>query len=384
MLYDVVILGAGAAGLMCAAWLNEHSSLTVCVIEGNARPGMKVRISGGGKCNLTNTHVGPENYLGDPVLVDAVLSRFGRDDLLNYVRRDGCEPVVRKGRYYFCPHSAQELVDLLVRRASKSRLLYGRVIKAVAPSAEGFKVQTSDETVRGRRVVVATGGKSYATVGATDVGATIAQGLGHTVMPFRPALAGLTLQKAQFWMKALSGISFPVTIRIGEKRLRENMLFAHRGISGPAILSASLYWEKGTIAIDFLDGIPLAPLLERGGQKNMTTVLPLPKRFCTALLQHLQIPDVPCHRLTPDQKRSIAMVSDYRFAPAGTFGFTKAEVSKGGIVAEELSVPHCESRRVRGLYMIGEVVDVTGELGGYNFQWAFASAVCAAEHIIKM
>lgn len=381
MVYDVVILGAGAAGLMCAAWLNEHSGLSVCVIEGNARPGMKIRISGGGKCNLTNTRVGPENYLGDPALVQAVLSRFGRDDLLRYVRRDGCEPVVRKGRYYFCPHSAQELVDLLVGRASKSRFFFDRSIKEVVPDAEGFRVQTSGETVRGRRVVVATGGKSYATVGATEIGVMIAQALGHAVVPFRPALAGLTLQKAQFWMKELSGISFPVTIRVGDKCLREDMLFAHRGISGPAVLSASLYWEKGTIAIDFLDGKPVASLLERGGKKKISTALPLPKRFCSALLQHLDIPDVPCDRLSPEQKVRIETAANYRFAPAGTFGFTKAEVSKGGIAGEELSVPHCESRRVSGLYLIGEVVDVTGELGGYNFQWAFASAVCAAEHI---
>lgn len=210
-----------------------------------------------------------------------------------------------------------------------------------------------------------------------------AAAFGIETVPFRPALVGLTLQKEQFWMKALTGISFPVTIRVGEKRLREDMLFAHKGISGPAVLSASLYWEKGQIAIDFLDGEAVATLLRKGGNKKGSTALPLPKRFVAAYLDAHGLPDKPCSALNAQERTALEQLGDYRFAPAGSFGFTKAEVSRGGVRAEALDPFSCEVRQVPGLYFTGEVVDVTGELGGYNFQWAFASAVAAANHIIR-
>lgn len=384
MEFDVAILGGGAAGLMCAAWLNAHSTLRVGVIEGNAKPGAKIRISGGGKCNLTNISVTEEHYLGDTALVAEVLKRFDNRALLEWVGARGCRPVLRKGRYYFCPHSAQELIDILLRAARKSRLLTGQKITGVKKSGSRFTITTAAETITSKQVVVATGGASYATVGASDIGLKIAQSFGIAILPFRPALAGMTLQKEQFWMKALSGISLPVTIRVADKTLREDMLFAHRGISGPAVLSASLYWEKGVIEIDFLDGRAVQPLIDRGGNKRVSTALPLPRRFVSAMLEHLDVPDVPCAALKADARSRLEVFGGYRFAPAGTFGFSKAEVSKGGVVCDRLNIPSCESREVDGLYFVGEVVDVTGELGGYNFQWAFSSAVCAAENILRI
>jgi hypothetical protein len=380
--YDVAILGGGAAGLMAAACLNENSALSVCIIEGNKKPGAKIRISGGGKCNLTNVTVSEHNYLGDETLVHDVLKRFDQEALLEWVRARGCKPVLRKGRYYFCPHSAQELIDILLASARDTRLFCEHRITGVQKEGDHFRVVTDKQAVTARKVVVATGGVSYASVGASDIGLKIADAFGIETVPFRPALAGLTLQKEQFWMKALTGISFPVTIRAGGKKLREDMLFAHRGISGPAVLSASLYWEKGTITIDFLDGKPLASLLKRGGNKKVSTALPLPKRFVAQFLEHLEMDDKPCSALNGEEKRRLHSLNEYTFAPAGTFGFTKAEVSKGGVACAELKHPSCESRKVEGLYFVGEAADVTGELGGYNFQWAFASGRCAAEDIM--
>ncbi|WP_345986090.1 aminoacetone oxidase family FAD-binding enzyme [Sulfurimonas sp. HSL-1656] len=381
MEYDVAILGGGAAGLMAAARLNERGGLSVCVVEGNAKPGAKIRISGGGKCNLTNVTVSEHNYLGDATLVRSVLKRFDDSALLNWVRARGCEPVVRKARYYFCPRSAEELIDILLKSAEGVRFFLGHKIETVRQKENGFFVTTDKTTLKARNVIVATGGVSYASVGATDIGLKIAESFGIETVPFRPALAGMTLQKEQFWMKDLSGISFPVTIHVGEKRLREDMLFAHRGISGPAVLSASLYWEKGTVTIDFLDGRSVEAVLKRGGNKKIATAIPLPKRFITAFLDALGVEDKPCSAVTAEEKVMLKTLNAYTFAPAGTFGFTKAEVSKGGVACNALQPYSCESRGVRGLYFVGEVVDVTGELGGYNFQWAFASGRCAADHI---
>lgn len=367
---------------MAAARLDECAGLSVCMVEGNNKPGAKIRISGGGKCNLTNVSVSERNYLGDESLVHEALERFDAAALLEWVRSRGCRPVLRKGRYYFCPHSAQELIDLLLADARNTRLFLDHRITGVRKEGGFFRIETDKRTLTARKVIVATGGVSYAHVGASDVGMKIADTFGIETVPFRPALAGLTLQKDQFWMKGLTGVSFPVTIRIGGKKLREDMLFAHRGISGPAVLSASLYWEKGTVTIDFLDGKPLAPLLGRGGNKKVSTALPLPRRFVAQFLEHVGIADKPCSALSREEKGLLQSLSEYTFAPAGTFGFTKAEVSKGGVACAELKHPSCESRKVEGLYFVGEVVDVTGELGGYNFQWAFASGRCAAEDIM--
>ena len=381
MEFDVAILGGGAAGLMAAARLNERGGLSVCVVEGNAKPGAKIRISGGGKCNITNVSVTEHNYLGDAALVRSVLKRFDDSALLKWVRARGCEPVVRKARYYFCPRSAQELIDILLKSAEGVRFFLGHKIETVRHDDEGFIVTTDKRTLKARNVIVATGGVSYASVGATDIGLKIAESFGIETVPFRPALAGMTLQKEQFWMKTLTGISFPVTIHVGEKRLREDMLFAHRGISGPAVLSASLYWEKGMITIDFLDGLSVEGMLKRGGNKKIATAIPLPKRFVTAFLDVLGVADKPCSAVTSEEKVMLKTLNAYTFAPAGTFGFTKAEVSKGGVACGALEPYSCESSGVRGLYFVGEVVDVTGELGGYNFQWAFASGRCAADDI---
>jgi predicted Rossmann fold flavoprotein len=198
------------------------------------------------------------------------------------------------------------------------------------------------------------------------------------VKKFTPALVGLTLQKEQFWMKELSGLSCFVEISVENRVLREEMLFAHKGISGPAVLSASLYWRKGELSINFLPKNDIKVLVKNGGKKLLSSVIPLPKRLSKALLSAIDMQDKECSRVQKSEVEQLARLHHYTFAPAGNFGFTKAEVSRGGIVADELEPQTLESKKVKGLYFIGEVVDITGELGGYNFQWAFSSAyVCA-------
>ncbi len=380
--FDVVILGGGASGLMCAAHLNRHSDLQVAVIEGNTKVGAKLKISGGGKCNITNVDVRPIHFLGDEDLIKSTLKHFSKEDLLRLLERHGLEPVIRKGRYYFCPKSSDEIISILKRLSGKSKFFYNEKIKSVSREDGGCRVQTDRGLYQSRHVVVATGGASFVTLGASDIGLKIAREFGHEIIAFAPSLVGLTLQPEQFWMKALSGVSLPTRIRVDDRVIEEDTLFAHRGISGPAVLSASLYWHKGMISIDFLPGQDILRLC--GGQKKqISTVMNLPKRFSKAFLEHLGMTDKPCNRLSSDELERLKQLHEYRFAPAGTFGFSKAEVSRGGVKSDEIDHKTMQSLKVEGLSFIGEVVDVTGELGGYNFQWAFSSAVVAADGIMR-
>ncbi len=379
--YDVVILGAGASGLMCAGWLRKNSALKIAVIEGNPKVGAKLKISGGGKCNITNVDVQAHHFLGDFDLVEAVLSMFSKEDLLEFLETRGLHPVIRKGRYYFCEKSADEIITLLMHECKGSDFYYNHKIVSVKKNG-CFSVTTDKGVFDADKVVVATGGISFKSVGATGVGVEIAQSVGHKVTEFAPALAGLTLQNEQFWMKELTGISFPVRIEIDGRVIEEDMLFAHRGISGPAVLSASLYWHRGTMQIDFLPDKNIVQAC-RGEKKQVSTVMGLPKRFCKLFLEHITVPDKPCDKLTEEDLTRLSRLHAYAFAPAGTFGFTKAEVSKGGVCTDELNHYTMESLKCDGLYFIGEVADVTGELGGYNFQWAFSSGVVAARAVAE-
>lgn len=376
--FDVIILGAGAGGLMCAAQLAEKTSLKIAIIEGNSKPALKLKASGGGKCNLTNVEVDASHFLGNESLVSNALRAFSKEALLEYFHNGGLRPVIRKDRYYFCPKSSDEVISILLGRSRGCEMLLGHKILSVAGNAP-FVVTTDKGKYSAQNIVVATGGASYKELGASDIGLKIAQEYGHKIIPFAPALVGLTLQPKEFWMKELSGISFPARIRVGEKLLEEDLLFAHKGISGPVVLSASLYWHRGEIALDFCPDLELEKLLKE--KKLLSTVLPLPKRFIKAFLEAISLDDKPCNRLSLDEREKLSKLQNYTMAPSGTFGMSKAEVCRGGLAHEELEIKTMESTRIKGLYFIGETVDVTGELGGYNFQWAFSSAVVAANAI---
>jgi hypothetical protein len=376
--YDILILGGGASGLMCAAQLSRDPWLRMAIVEGNNRPALKLKASGGGKCNLTNVDVDESHFLGDALMVKNALSVFPQKALLDYFHAGGLHPVIRKERYYFCPHSADEVIRILVGKIGACELLLGHKILSVR-GEKPFVVVTDKGELRAQKVVVATGGASYKELGASDIGLQIAQSYGIKTVPFAPALVGLTLQPREFWMKDLSGISFPARIGVAGKTLDEDLLFAHKGISGPVVLSASLYWHRGEIVIDFCPDCDLQKLLSE--KKLLSTALPLPKRFTKAFLDAVGVEDKPCNRLTSDEWEKLSTIRAYAMAPSGTFGMSKAEACRGGVACWELNPQTMESVNVKGLYFIGESVDVTGELGGYNFQWAFSSAVVCANAI---
>jgi predicted Rossmann fold flavoprotein len=374
--YDVIILGAGASGLMCAA--NLPKKMRVALIDSNEKPAKKLKISGGGKCNITNTSVKIDNFDGDAALISSVFKKFSQEDLLDFLDRNRVELQLRKGRYYFCKNTSDDIINVLKKNAKNSEIILNNTVLHVSKEQELFSITTDKNVYKAKKVVVATGGKSFQTLGASDIGVAIAKSFDISVKEFTPALVGLTLQKEQFWMKALSGLSCYVHVKVADKVLQEEMLFAHKGISGPAILSTSLYWKKGDISIDFL---PNKNILERvqKSKKLVSSVIPLPKRLSKALLAAISVTDKECSKLSKTEKERLKTLHNYTFAPAGNFGFSKAEVSRGGVLAEELTANSLESKKVKGLYFIGEVVDVTGELGGYNFQWAFSSAYACAK-----
>lgn len=378
--FDVIILGAGASGLMCAAQLREKSSLKVAIIDGNMKPALKIKASGGGKCNLTNIEVDSSHFLGDEKLVSHALEVFSQKALLNYFHNGGLRPVVRKERYYFCPKSSDEVISILLGKSHGCEMVMGHKIHSVEGRSP-FIVTTDKAKFSASKVVVATGGASYKELGASDIGLKIAQSYGHNVIPFAPALVGLTLQPKEFWMKELSGVSLRAHISVAGKTLDEDLLFAHKGISGPVVLSASLYWHRGEIMINFCPNVDLSNFKDE--KKLLSTALPLPKRFSKAFLDAIGLEDKPCNRLNADERAKLSLVQNYKMAPSGTFGLTKAEVCRGGVACEELEIDTMQSVKTNGLYFIGETVDVTGELGGYNFQWAFSSAVVCAMDIVK-
>jgi len=376
---EIAIVGAGASGLMTGAMLGAKD---VVIFEGNSKAGAKILVSGGGKCNVTNERVTPDHYLGDPDFVSAVLERFDQHAMLKWLKKRGLVPVMRKNGHYFCPQSASELLDILKRENSKHTTLLHEKIAHIEKKEGLFYLHGEKKSFRAKNVVIASGGLSFTLLGADEIGYTVAQSFGHTIKRTAPALVGLTLQKEQFFFKELSGVSTEVNITVGEQICSGALLFAHKGISGPAVLDASLYWEKGSITIDFLPGWSLREFL--GSKKQLSTILPMPKRLSKAFLEHLDIPDRVVDQLTKEEVARILGLKQYSFAPAGTFGYSKAEVTKGGISTDEIDRDTMMSQKCEGLYFVGEVVDVTGRVGGYNFQWAWSSAYCCAEALSKL
>lgn len=377
-MFDVIILGAGASGLMCASFLDKK--LNIAIVEANEKVAKKLKISGGGKCNITNVNVSPDNYDGDMEIISYALDSFSKDDLLHFLESHEVQPEIRKGRYYFCKKSSDEIINILKKSTRDVQKYLNTEILEVIKKDNIFEIKTKNKSLFAKKVIVATGGKSFKTLGASDIGLKIAKNFNIKTKEFTPALVGLTLQPTQFWIKELSGLSCEVSIKVGHKTLKEEMLFAHKGISGPAVLSASLYWQKGDINIDFLPNYNIEKLI-KNTNKKISSVIPLPKRLSIAILEALNIKDIDCKKLNQKSIEGLKKIHSYSFSPAGNFGFTKAEVCRGGVLSGELNHYTLESLDIPNLYFIGEVVDVTGELGGYNFQWAFSSAVVCANDI---
>ncbi|MBN1838643.1 MAG: aminoacetone oxidase family FAD-binding enzyme [Campylobacterales bacterium] len=377
-IHEICFIGAGAGALMAASHLQGRD---VALIDTNAKIGAKLLISGGGKCNLTNRYASEANYLGDRAFIKPILEAFDTSETLKFVKAHRLSLEERSHGQIFCANSAKELVSIFGRLSAFCTFYLSTTVLHVTKK-EHFIIYTNKGEIHTQKLVVASGGLSYASIGASDIGFKIAEQFGHTLITPAPALVGLTLQKEQFWMKELSGIALPVALHVEGKTFCENLLFAHKGISGPCVLSGSLYWKKGNISIDFLPHIAsMEALFKTHAKKQITTALGLPKRFSKAFLDATGLEDKVLSKLSSTEKALLASLKAYTFAPAGNFGYTKAEATRGGVSTDEIDGASMQSLKCEGLYFVGEVLDVTGELGGFNFQWAFASAMRCAKAV---
>ena len=366
---------------MLATQLYERGFDDIIIIEHNPRIAMKVKVSGGGKCNVTNEDVCENNYLGETNFVKNVLRAYIPKELLDFLNTRKVYPSIRSLGQYFCKKSADEVINALQEGIPQKAFLLNRKILSVQKQ-EHYIVHTDKGSVIAEHLVIATGSNAYPQVGGTDIGLNLAKDLGHNFQAFSPVLVGWTVQKEQFWMKELSGISTYVSIDVGHKKLFGELLFAHKGISGPAVLSASLYWKKGLVKIDFLAKATLKETFTQK-KKQVSTQMGLPKRLSKLLLESIELKDKSVQDLNAQDWEKLSLLKAYPMSPAGTFGLKKAEACRGGVHTDEVDSSSMQSKLHNKLYFLGEVLDVTGELGGYNFQWAFASAVVCASSLEK-
>ncbi|MBB3360446.1 MULTISPECIES: NAD(P)/FAD-dependent oxidoreductase [unclassified Novosphingobium] len=385
MTHDVIILGAGAAGLFCAATAAARGRRVV-VLDHAEKPGKKILISGGGRCNFTNLHTAPDRYLSEnPHFARSALSRFTPADFIALVDAHGIAWHEKTLGQLFCDGSARQIVDMLLDQcaAAGAQVRCNSPIGAVRHADGLFHVSAGESAFAALSLVIATGGPAIPKIGATGFAYDLARQFGLKVVQPRPALVPLTLPAEAALFRELSGIAAPVEASCGKARFPEAALFTHRGLSGPAILQVSSYWKRGeAVRIDFLPGRTGDWLLDAKRQRpraGLRSVLgeALPERLATALADQLglaaEMGNLPDKALRAAQARLHA----WDFMPDGSEGFAKAEVTAGGISTAELSQRTMEARKVPGLFAIGEAVDVTGWLGGYNFQWAWASAHAA-------
>lgn len=392
--YDVIIIGAGAAGLMCAATAGYRGK-KVLVLDHAKQAGKKILISGGGRCNFTNMDVEPNNYLcKNPHFVKSALSRYTQWDFLGLIGKYQVPYHERDFGQLFCDDSAKDIVNILMSEcdAASVDVKLRTDIKSVEKNAdESFTVSTNAHTYQVPNVVIATGGLSMPKLGATPFGYQIAEQFGLTVLPTRAGLVPLTLHQEQKQQLAeLSGISFPVRIEAEDNTtFASDMLITHRGLSGPSVLQISNYWQPGEkVTIDLLPQQDLAEELTRArehkGEQQTKTWLSqfLPKRFIELLIENKELPDKPIKQLVhKEMDQIIATLHSWKITPNGTEGYRTAEVTLGGVDTDQLSSKTMEAKSVKGLYFVGEVMDVTGWLGGYNFQWAWASGYACGQSV---
>jgi predicted Rossmann fold flavoprotein len=384
--FDVIVIGGGAAGLMCAIEAGKRGR-TVAVLEHNERLGKKILISGGGRCNFTNLHAGPENFLSaNPHFCKSALARYTPADFLALVERHGIAWHEKKLGQLFCDTSSREIVAMLQREceAARVRIILNCQVREVRRLAV-YEVVTSQDTLTSDALVIATGGLSFPKIGATDFGYRLARQFGLKLIEPRPGLVPLAFSEAdQRLFAELSGVSIDTVVRWNGESFRENLLFTHRGLSGPAILQISNYCSAGeALGVDLLPEQSALEFLigSRGQTRELATVLSerLPRRFVQSWCARFA-PSQAMNRYSNRQLEDIARcLQNWELRPAGTEGYAKAEVTLGGVDTSELSSKSMESRSAPGLFFIGEVVDVTGWLGGYNFQWAWASGFAAGQ-----
>jgi hypothetical protein len=419
--FDVIVLGAGAAGLMCAAVAGERGR-RVAVLEHNGQPGRKILISGGGRCNFTNLYCGPENFLSNnPHFAKSALALYEPRHFLELVERHGIRWHEKTLGQLFCDGSARAIVEMLLAECARvgveivlntratcggANCACGATVGGIYATSGGFRVKTSAGEFQSEALVVATGGLSIPKLGATGLGYELARQFGLGIVEPRPALVPLVLGGDEAGWTELAGVAAEVVASAGKARgavrFREKMLVTHRGLSGPAVLQASLYWRPGTeLVVDFAPGIEpshpsrknkdaarvghpsfLDALREPGARRDLEALrLALREALPRRLADYLAEVGGPTGWTNAALEECERRLRGWEFHPTGTEGFEKAEVTAGGVDTADLQARTMEARNVPGLFFIGEVVDVTGQLGGFNFQWAWASGVAAGRSV---
>ena len=381
--FDAIVLGAGAAGLFCAATAGQRGK-RVLLLDHNAEAGRKILISGGGRCNFTNVHTAPDRYLSaNPHFAKSALARFSPADFIKLVDNHGIAWHEKTLGQLFCDQSAKQIVAMLLEECARGQvtLRLGGETGTVEHRDGRYHVAGASAPA----LVIATGGPSIPKLGATQFAYELARQFGLKVVQPRPALVPLTLSGEDALFAELSGVATEVVAKCGKAAFCEAALFTHRGLSGPAILQVSSYWQRGeAVWIDYLPDQPQGWLLEAKRSQPRSAlrrVLPLPERLAITLAERLGVAGELGNQPDKVLRAAEQRLHDWQLQPNGSEGFAKAEVTAGGISTAELSSQTMEAKKVPGLYAIGEAVDVTGWLGGYNFQWAWASAHAAGSAI---
>jgi len=392
--FDAIVVGAGAAGMFCAAQAGQAGA-RVLLLDNGKKPGRKILMSGGGRCNFTNMYVEPAAYLSqNPHFCKSALARYTQWDFIELVGKYDIAWHEKTLGQLFCDDSAQQIVDMLVAECEKGNVVTRLRTEIISVERDdgGYTLQLNGDTVAAKKLVIASGGLSMPGLGASPFGYKIAEQFGLNILPTRAGLVPFTLHKPLLeQLQVLSGVSVPAVITADDGTVfRESLLFTHRGLSGPAVLQISSYWQSGEfVSINLLPECDLETFLDeqRNAHPNQslknTLAMQLPKRLVECLQLLGQIPDVQLKQLnSKDQQQLVETLTDWRVQPNGTEGYRTAEVTLGGVDTNELSSRTMEARKAPGLYFIGEVMDVTGWLGGYNFQWAWASAWACAQALV--
>ncbi|MDI9278859.1 NAD(P)/FAD-dependent oxidoreductase [Pantoea sp. EABMAA-21] len=389
--FDVIVIGAGAAGMFCAAQAGQLGR-RVLLLDNGKKAGRKILMSGGGRCNFTNMYTEPAAYLShNPHFSKSALARYTQWDFIDLVNRHKIAYHEKTLGQLFCDESAQQIVDLLLKECEDGQvtLRLRSEVLSVTRDENGYRLQLNGSEVQAEKLVIASGGLSMPGLGATPFGYKVAEQFGLKVFPTRAALVPFTLHKPLLeQLNSLSGVSLPTTITAQDGTLfKEAMLFTHRGLSGPAVLQISSYWQPGEfVTINLSPETSLEEFInvQREAHPNLSLknslAKILPKRLVEVLQELKQIPDVTLKQLNSKQQAELVItLHQWRVQPNGTEGYRTAEVTMGGVDTTQLSSKTMEARDVPGLYFIGEVMDVTGWLGGYNFQWAWSSAWACAQ-----